>query len=133
MAVSGLSTLELPLWHQIGVGLGDVERPGRYTRPIAYNVRPDCRIPALRHRRDEVPVDISTVAVEAFLFVVVVVLHYDRVRAAVLKHGLRVVPTEVVGGQDRAIRAAEFVGVAARHVVATPGPEVDVPIGQHDW
>jgi len=38
----------------------------------------------------------------------VVVFHYDGVRAIVLEHRLGVVPTEVVSGQDGAVRAAEL-------------------------
>src|SRR5262249_50125044 len=134
MAGSGLSTLELPLWHQIGVGLVDVERPGGDVRGIAHNVLKDCRVPASRHGGDKVGSSSvkESVAIEAFLFVVVIVLHDNRVRTVVLEYGLGVVPTEIVGSHDRASRAVEFEGVAARHVVATPGAEVDVPIGQHD-
>src|SRR5262249_16190598 len=64
MAVPRLSALELPLRHQIGVDLGDEERPPWNSSPVADHVGKMVRAAALRDGR------VVGVAVEAFLFVV---------------------------------------------------------------
>src|SRR5262245_34121409 len=116
MAVEGLSALELPFRYQVWVDLGDEEGPGRNSGEITDYVRDKGGAATLRHR------EVWSAAVEPSLLVVVVVLHYDGVGTVVLEHRLGVVPTELVGGQDATVSAAQLVGVAARDVVASVGP-----------
>src|SRR5260370_18275700 len=110
MGVAGLSALELPFRHQVFVDLGEKEGPGRNPGEGTDN---------LTNRKTRV-----LVAVKAGLLVVVIVLHHARVGTAVLEPRLSVVPTEVIGSQDGAVRATDLVRVAARVVVATVAAEV---------
>src|SRR5215472_4404572 len=113
----GLYAVEFPLWNQVVVELSNVKRSRGNTRRGA----------------DSVAHSSAGVAVEAPLFVVMVVFDHDRVGPVVDQDGRRRVPAEVEEGHDRTGGSIELNQVTTRDVVARVGAVENISVRQDGW